>query len=329
MNDIDYYPDEYLSRLAREGVNGLWLTITFKDICETSITKQSPDAPRRLLKLRTTVAKCLRYGIKTWVFCIEPRAWFDSNPCPGCAPELQGPCTTYALNSGCGQERSFCPKSKTAEKYLYESANYLFREVPGLGGMLTISHGERTTSCLSTLSKFSLSGKVLCDKNCDWLPSDIIAHTLEPMARGMRDANPEAELISWIYQPNAEQLAPWIYTLPSKLPESVSLAYNFESGVSKTQLGRIRIGGDYWLSCTGPSDRFSRMAEAARTSKCGFAAKLQVSCSHEDATVPYIPAPGLLYEKYHAMKKTGVKHVIMCFPCLAEIRVKPKRERYD
>ena len=32
MNDIDYYPEEYLSRLAHEGINGLWLTITFREI---------------------------------------------------------------------------------------------------------------------------------------------------------------------------------------------------------------------------------------------------------------------------------------------------------
>ena len=313
MNDIDYYPDEYLSRLAHEGVNGLWLTITFKDICKTTINGQSPDAPKRLAKLRKTVNQCLRYGIKTWVFCIEPRAWLNTNPCPEGAPELQGPGTSYALNSGCGYERSFCPNSATAEKYLYESAYSLFSEVPGLGGMLTVSHGERTTSCLSTLSKFSLDGKVKCDKQCNWLPADIIAHTLGPLARGIRDANPKADLISWLYQPDAEQLAPWIYTLPSKLPESVSLAYNFESGVTKNQLGRVRAGGDYWLSCAGPSDRFSRMAEAARHSKCGFAAKLQVSCSHEDAAVPYIPAPGLLYEKYRAMKNLGVEHAVMCW----------------
>ena len=47
MNDIDYYPDEYLSRLAHEGVNGLWLTITFREICNTSIRKAVPDAAKR------------------------------------------------------------------------------------------------------------------------------------------------------------------------------------------------------------------------------------------------------------------------------------------
>ena len=87
MNDIDYYPEEYLSRLAHEGVNGLWLTITFREICDTSIRKAVPEAERRIAKLRATVERCRRYGIKTWVFCIEPIFWSQAagNPVPpGC-----------------------------------------------------------------------------------------------------------------------------------------------------------------------------------------------------------------------------------------------------
>ena len=100
--------------------------------------------------------------------------------------------------------------------------------------------------------------------------------------------------------------------MPSKLPSDIALAFNFESGVTKRQLGSVRAGGDYWLSAVGPSDRFSLMAEAAK-GHCQFAAKLQVACSHECATVPYIPAPGLVYRKYKKMKDLGVQHVLQCW----------------
>ena len=63
MDDIDYYPEPYLDRLAHEGINGLWLTVEWRDLAETSFTKRSPDAPRRLAKLRSTVERCLKYGI--------------------------------------------------------------------------------------------------------------------------------------------------------------------------------------------------------------------------------------------------------------------------
>ena len=51
MDDVDYYPDAYLNRLAHEGVNGLWLSVEWKDISKTSFREPSPDMERRLAKL--------------------------------------------------------------------------------------------------------------------------------------------------------------------------------------------------------------------------------------------------------------------------------------
>ena len=58
MDDVDYYPDAYLDRLAHEGMNGLWLSIEWKDITKTSFRDPSPDMERRLAKLRRTVETC-------------------------------------------------------------------------------------------------------------------------------------------------------------------------------------------------------------------------------------------------------------------------------
>ena len=312
MNDIDYYPEEYLSRLAHEGVNGLWLTITFREICDTSFRKAVPDAAKRIAKLRATVERCRRYGIKTWAFCIEPAYWSKAmgNPVPPGCEELVGP---GFLKEEVGIDiNSFCVNSEKAKKYLYECTYSLFSSVPNLGGMISISHGERMTSCLSRISCFDDSGTIPCTRRCGKSIGDILAEVLGSLKKGMNDANPKAELISWLYMPYVEQVSGWITQMPSKLPSDIALAFNFESGVTKRQLGSVRAGGDYWLSAVGPSDRFSLMAEAAK-GHCQFAAKLQVACSHECATVPYIPAPGLVYRKYRKMKELGVRHVLQCW----------------
>ncbi|MBR2374334.1 MAG: hypothetical protein IKA87_08925, partial [Lentisphaeria bacterium] len=73
-----------------------------------------------------------------------------------------------------------------------------------------------------------------------------------------------------------------------------------------------RIGGDYWLSYVGPSERFRRFAALCPPDKKP-GAKLQVGCSHELATVPYVPVPGLLYRKYRAMHEIGVDTVMQCW----------------
>ena len=65
LDEVDYYPDGYLNRLARDGVNALWLTIELKDLRKTSLNiPVSPDREQRLEKLRKTVGKCRLYGIQ-------------------------------------------------------------------------------------------------------------------------------------------------------------------------------------------------------------------------------------------------------------------------
>ena len=304
MDEIDYYPDEYLNRLAHEGVNGLWLTIVFRDLCKTSITALNPDAEKRLSKLRRTVEKCLRYGIKTWVFCIEPAGFLPEDPLLKQYPELQGPVVESRY--------CFCPSSVLARQYLYESTNWLFKQVPGLGGILNISHGERITTCLSSLGATE-NGAVPCPR-CGSIPHwEILHRSLTAMRSGMHDASPSAEFISWLYMPQPAPLAEWVYELPRHTPEGVILQFNFESGGYKNQLGHPRCGGDYWLSYVGPSDHFGRIAAGIAGGNTELGAKIQVGCSHEVATVPFVPVPGLLYRKYEKMRRVGVSNVMQCW----------------
>ena len=142
MDDVDYYPDQYLNRLAHEGVNGLWLTVEFRDLVSTTFTPEAgKDAEKRIAKLKRTVAKCLRYGIRTYIFTVEPRAWGNQPPYYNDInvlqhyPELGGAKIWNTV--------AFCPNSETAQQYLYQSVNKIFKEVPELGGMINISHGER------------------------------------------------------------------------------------------------------------------------------------------------------------------------------------------
>jgi len=305
LDEVDYYPKEYLNRLAHEGINGLWLTIKFSDLCKTSITPEyGKDAAGRLAKLRITVDQCLRYGIKTYIFCIEPAAWRSDSPVLKAHPELGG--------AKAGDMVCFCPFSATAGQYLYEAVNGIFKAVPRLGGMINISHGERATTCLSNVSP-SAAQKVdcpVCSGKKHW---EIIHAALSSMEKGMRDAAPDAQLISWLYMPQPEKLADWVFEIPGHVPDNVILQSNFESGGTKEQLGKTRVGGDYWLSYVGPCDSFRKIAESAVASGTQLSAKIQVGCSHEVATVPFVPVPALLYRKYQKMHELGVSSVMQCW----------------
>jgi hypothetical protein len=305
LDETDYYPDEYLNRLAREGVNGLWLTISFKDLCRTAITPEhGRDAVRRLNKLARTVEKCLRYGIRIYIFCIEPVALHRGDPVLQRHPELGG--------AKFGEFHYFCPFSDTARQYLFEAVNGIFTAVPELGGMINISHGERATSCLSATAA-NEDRRIECPRCGTKQPGEILRATLQPMEQGMHAAAPQAELISWLYMPQPTELGNWVFTLPPHIPEKVVLQFNFESGGVKEQLGKPRIGGDYWLSFTGPADSFRRIAESAARNGVPLSAKIQAGCSHEVATAPFVPVPPLLYRKYREMKQAGVSRVMQCW----------------
>ncbi len=315
MDDVNYYPDQYLNRLAHEGVNGLWLTVEFRDLVATTYTPEAgKDAEKRLAKLKRTVESCLRYGIRTYIFCIEPRAWNQDSPVVKNYPELAG--------APRGRGNFFCPMSQTAHKYLYESVNKIFEAVPELGGMINITHGERGTTCLSAVSAISdYKGKINCPRCSDKEPWEILHASLSAMEQGMHDAAPDAELISWLYMPQPQRfvtgdsyaLGDWVYDLPVHTPEGVILQFNFESGVSRTEFGKFLVGGDYWISNPGPSSRFERIAKVARESGTIVSAKIQTGNSHEVATTPYVPVPSLLYRKFAAMRRLGVSHTMLCW----------------
>ena len=309
MDDVDYYPEEYLKRLKREGVNGLWLTIEFRDLVETSFTKRDPNAMKRYAKLRRTVEKCARHGIKIWIFAIEPRTGPD-NLLEKAMPGAMG---GVSYNGG----RLNCTATPEMQQYLEEALFDIFSHVPGLGGFINISHGERPTTCLSGV-KFT----VLCDAppvmpcpRCSKLkPWQVHWNTTSAMARGMRRANPDALMISWFYGPQPGTYRdPSMYEIPKHLPDGVVFQCNFESGLVKTQCGKERVGGDYWLSDPGPGVPFVNVAKAAREAGTRLSAKIQAICSHENACVPYVPVPGLLYRKFKAMHDLGVKDSMLCW----------------
>jgi len=137
------------------------------------------------------------------------------------------------------------------------------------------------------------------------------------MQRRMHAANPDAKLISWLYVPengtgvlrNSESLI----DIARYTPPGVICQYNFESGGAKSQLGKERHAGDYWLSYVGPSDIFKNVAAAVTEGGAELGAKLQSCNSFEVSMVPYVPMPSKLYQKYREMRRLGVTTVMQCW----------------
>ena len=299
LDDMDYYPDSYLDRLASAGINGLWISAEFEQLSGSSFTGEATETvKKRIAKLQKTVDKCRRYGIKIYLQMNGPVARPFNDPVYRKYPEMRG-FEIYGRGT-------FCPSSKEGQAYLEEVCRNIFTSIRNLGGILNITLGEGITTCAS-------ADHTLCPR-CSKLEWKKILHQVwHAMRKGMDQGNPDAELICWLYLPEPKSLDERVFTLLDGAPDRVIVQLNCESGSIIEQNGKKYRIGDYWLSTETPSENFIRFAETAKKYNVPVSAKLQVGCSHEVATVPYVPVPGILYRKYKQLKKLNVTTVMQCW----------------
>ncbi len=300
LDDVDYYPDEYLETLAHEGVNGIWLVSALREIGVTSLCPIDPQREKRIAKLARVARKTRRYGIRLYLFMIEPFSAAADDPLVSRFPDMFGPVTYNG-------RRTYCPCSEHTKQYLHELLSSVFSVVPDLGGVVDINIGERPSSCLSC-QPLGSEKPLSCQSRCGRSFGEIYRQLMMTMNNGIHAGVPDAKLISWLYMPQAIPHAPWVERLSAFAPEDVVVQANFESGGEKNQLGRRHLGIDYWVSYDGPAKPYAEMAKNRVHGELG--AKLQLGCGHELTPVACIPAPGIAYRKYRAMQRLGVHHVM-------------------
>lgn len=311
---VDYYPPQYLNRLAHEGVNGIWLTVRLRDLYPqewSGVPDVEPEV--RLSKLRRTVQACAQYGIRVYLFCIDPAAFGDGADylVPSAALERH---PEFAGHRD-ARWTTFCTRGAEGRAYTVDALGTVFGAVPGLGGLITITIGERPTHCWS----LPWSGtSVNCPRCTQGEPADAFADHLRVLREGVSAGSPDAEVISWMYVPVVDDNPHWsvsdvhdlLVGIAERTPDGVTVQVNMESTGVTEQLGRDFDVFDYSLAWVGPSAIFGRVADAVRPTGGDMGAKLQVGCSHEVATVPYVPVPGNLYRKYTALHADGVSTVM-------------------
>ena len=306
LEPIEHYTDAFLSQVADEGVNGLWIPVRFRELAKTPYYPEDPQAERRVVRLRGIVAQCARFGVKIWLLAIEPRSMPDDDPLAMAHPGVAG-CRVWDGN------RVSCLSSPVTTNYIALATRSIFSRVPGLGGLICITSGERPTTCFSLLNPCR-GDEAPCERCSMRSPGELHASLAKAFVEGMRSVAPEAKLLSWFYHPQSSPTRTgWVEDCARKVPDGATLVYNFESGSERVQCGRVRRGGDYWLSIPGPATPFKGVAAAGRAVGRRVGAKIQVSCSHEIATLPYVPVPALLYRKYKAMHDEGVESVLQCW----------------
>ncbi len=229
LDEVDYYPDGYLSRLAHNGTNGLWIYTSFAQLLSSPyLPSKDENTERRMSKLARVTEKCKKYGIKAYVFAIEPMGLLAEE----CEPYLDM-LGADATSSFPAPRRPFCPRIEKTREHIIYCLEYIFKTIPDLAGYISITAGERPTTCSSVGTYKTCPG---CRK---YSRGENLAFSVDVIKEGLRRAGTGAEFISWTYG-HRYWNDPDILEYIDKTPSDVTVMQNFEDRGTDIQLGKPR-----------------------------------------------------------------------------------------
>lgn len=309
-DEVDYYPEPYLDRIMHDRLNGVWITIYLHDMPSSFFPERGCEAAKILGKLQKIVKQCADYGIKCYLFMAEPRIFappgrWKSNTLDDLAnhPAMGG--------HRSGSNVSFCTSSVEGQAYLCETIGHIFSTVHGLGGIINIMCQESAHPC-ALWRLYEHSQPCNCPKCSNRSVPELFSEIARVMSSAMKKHQPDAEFFGWFYAAfhmPGEPENDLRLQVADAWPTEATMLHNLETGGINEQLTRAHVVQDYSLSWAGPSEYFFKMAEKLPK----IAAKMQTGCSHEDASVPYFPVPGILYERYRNLRKVHCYAVMQCW----------------
>ena len=276
---LDPYPDGLLARYARLGVTGVWLHVVLRQLAPggADFPEFGDGYEQRLANLRDLVGRAQRYGIAVYLYLNEPRAmprsFFDQREDMAGVPERD--------------HIAMCTSDARVRGWMRDALTHVFTEVPGLGGVFTISASENLTHCASH------SGQAECPRCADRTQAQIVGELHEAIEAGVHRGNPDAHVIVWDWGWNQHGAAPEVV---EALPQNVWLMSVSEWAVPIERGGVKSFVDEYAICVPGPGPRAALHWQVA--AKCGLKtmAKVQLSTAWELSTLPYLPVLDLVAE---------------------------------
>ena len=273
--ELDPYPDGLLARLAELGVNGVWMHTVLRQLAPSETFPEfGADHQVRLANLRKLVERAGRHGIKVYLYMNEPRAM---------------PVSFFERHADCkgaqeGDYIAMCTSVPQVRQWITGALGYVFKEVPGLGGVFTITASENLTNCHSHY------GAAQCPRCAKRPGPEVVAEINTTIADGVRQGQPDAKVIVWDWGWKDE----WAEPLIKALPDGVYLMSVSEWSKPIVQGGVASEVGEYSISAVGPGPRALRHWALARQRGLKTIAKVQVNCTWELSAVPYLPVMDLV-----------------------------------
>ena len=283
-NDADVFPAGLLEKLSGSGVNGVWLHVLLRDLAPggKAFPEFGKGHEKRLATLRKTVETAKKYNIDVFLYLNEPRAMpnsFFTNA------DIPGRNLTMGVREG--DYNALCTSNEDVRTWIKDALSYIFTEVPGLGGVFTISGSENLTYCNSH------GNWQQCPHCKERSGAEVIADANALIAEGVHRASPDAKVIVWDWGWNGHGIATDVI---EKLPGDVWLMSVSEWALPIERGGIHSTVGEYSISSVGPGPRAQQHWQAAKAKGLKTAAKVQLNCTWEIAAVPYVPVMDLIAE---------------------------------
>jgi hypothetical protein len=277
--ELDPYPDGLLQRLADVGINGVWLQGILRDLAPggAAFPEFGKDHEQRLANLRTLVARAGRRGIGVYLYLNEPRAmptgFFSDRP------------TVAGVREG--ELTALCTSVPEVRQWMGGAAEHVFREVPDLAGVYTITASENLTSCASHGAWRTCAR---CQARSD---ADIIAEVNAVLEAGVHRGSRTARVLvsDWGWRGHGD--AP---DTIAKLPPSVCLMSVSEWNLPIERGGVRSLVGEYSISAVGPGPRALRHWALAQAAGLKRGTEIQFNNTCELASIPYLPVMDLVAE---------------------------------
>jgi hypothetical protein len=276
---LNPYPDGLLARLAASGINGVWMQGVLRDLAPgaEAFPEFGAEHEKRLASLRELVSRAKKHGIGVYLYINEPRgmpaAFFEKHP------EVVGVKETDLT--------AMCTSHASVRKWLSDALAHVFREVPDLAGIYTITASENLTNCASHGAWKS------CERCKDRSDADIICEVVTALEEGVHRGAPDAKVLvsDWGWRGHGD--AP---DMIERIPKSAWLMSVSEWHLPIERGGIKSTVGEYSISAVGPGPRSQAHWKVARESGLKIGTEIQFNNTCEIASLPYLPVMDLVAE---------------------------------
>jgi len=300
--ELDPYPNELLERLAGLGVNGVWLHVVLRELSPGGIFPELGAGHEvRIANLAKLVKRAGSYGIKIYLYINEPRAMPTSF--------FAGTEDIKGVREG--DYCALCTSTEKVRRWIESSLTYVFKNVPDLGGVFTITASENLTNCYS--HSRNAAGCPRCSARSG---PEVIAQINSTIARGVWEGNPNAKVIVWDWgwpdnTASGWGSPDWASKIIEALPDNVYLMSVSEWGKPINRGGVHSAVGEYSISAVGPGPRAQRHWALAKKRGLKTIAKVQVNCCWELSAVPYLPVMDLVAEHCSNLTKADIDGLML------------------